>query len=224
MDTINYLLRESFYMPVVWLALLLTALFISLYKIRNKTFIFLPVYFCASLAQAIIFYFHSKEEVGDQRVNEITIFIFTIIEVAIFLNIVHKATRHPKLKFLTVYSFYGFALFCILILVIKGISERILVYQFLAESVILLPSYIIYLLELYKLPPTFLLQKEPTFWVITGVLFFIVGTAPLVVIEFYILKTRAEIFQQLQLINYMFYSLLTLMIIKGYICIPRLKK
>jgi hypothetical protein len=224
MDTVNYLLKESFYMPLLWLTLLLIALIISLYKIRNEIFTFLPIYFCASLTQAIIFYFHSEEEIGDQSINEITIFIFTIIEVAVFLNIIYKATRSPKLKRLVIHSCYCFGLFCIWILVLKGISERTLVYQFLAESIVLLSPYVIYLLELYKLPPTFLLHKEPTFWVITGVLFFIVGTAPLVLIEFYILKTHIEIFQQLQLINYTFYSLLTLMIIKGYLCIIQPKK
>lgn len=215
-------MNEGYYTSSAYIIFNIAALGVSLLKGKGDLFRYFPVYFLASLAQTIIFYScYLSNPFDNCKANEIAIFIFTILEGTLFIRFIYISIKSELAKRLITVMYISFILWCLLVAIFRNISNPVLTIQFLFESSILLIPSIFYFVELFKQPYHIVINKEPSFWVISGILFFSTGTLPFVLLQDYIMDRFNELFQKLQSVNYIFYSLLFAMIIKAHTCIPK---
>lgn len=94
----------------------------------------------------------------------------------------------------------------------------VLHHLFLVEEVGLLISCTLYFLELFKRPPEEKLINSPSFWIFSGLTFYTLCTLPITVISPHLIDTQKELYIKMFSTVYLFYIILFVMIIKGFLC------
>jgi hypothetical protein len=152
-------------------------------------------------------------------------FIDTIIEFIAFFFIIKnhiisskiKKALNPLLVFFTSSIFLYFIYY-------KSnyaeIDQYFLQAIFTVQASFLIIACILYYMDLFRKEPDLNLANQPSFWVITGVFFFMLCTLPFSLFCSYLFKTNYYLYAQLFSIFNIFYCILFLMIIKAYFCKP----
>jgi hypothetical protein len=91
---------------------------------------------------------------------------------------------------------------------------------FTIQASLLIVACVLYYIDIFTREPKLKLTDDPSFWVATGVVFFMLCTLPFSILGMYLVKTNFNLYVQLFAIFEVFYWILFLMIIKAYFCRP----
>ncbi len=187
-------------------------------KSKFKELKYFHLYPIASLTQVIF----SLVVVGcldgnmESKYMYVSVEVFLFLEVLLIYNFFSNVIRLNSHKLILKVFFIAFLIYSIGVLVFTGTifnSGKIIT----AETCVVILSVCLYFIELFKLPPTLHIIEQPAFWINIGILFLFSCTLPSVVLMFlvdtYILSDSYFYF-----INFLGYSVLFLLMIRGYLC------
>jgi hypothetical protein len=228
---INHWSKVHYTEPLLLLVLCIA--FVIAIKHRNKYRIlrFFPLYMISLILAFITFllpYFIEATKHwlrSPLNISSYADYLFTLIEMIIFSHFYFHLTRIQLVRQLIVIVNMIFFLFFIIMFFKEEsyfllITERTESIVYTVEAVLLLVICSFYFFELYKKKPYLNLKNEPSFWISTGLLFFLACTLPYSLLENYIAKHYPGFDISLYSIFYIFYILLFLMIIRAYLCKP----
>lgn len=95
---------------------------------------------------------------------------------------------------------------------------------FTFQAFLLIVACALYYVDLFTKEPKLKLMDDPSFWVITGLAFFMLCTLPFSILGMHLIKVDFQLYVQLFMIFEVFYWILFLMIIKAYFCKPAIAK
>jgi hypothetical protein len=152
-------------------------------------------------------------------------YFFTLIELLVFSHFFYLTLKTPRVKktiLITVGSFIPLFFYFLINdkSVFIEISESTQSTVYTIEALILVIPAFYYFIELFKHPPKAILTNEPSFWVSTGILFFLICTLPFSLIENKLTKIDLALAVRLYAIFFIFYIILFIMIIRAYLCKP----
>jgi hypothetical protein len=152
-------------------------------------------------------------------------YVFTLFEFYIFVsffeNILDSSSDQKILKFIFwAFSIIGFSILIHDIIKYGYPAKLNLHFLFIVQAVSLIIPCILYYIRLFNADPTLNLLNEPSFWIVTGLSFFMVCTLPYSFFIDYLLKTDILLYGHLFSIFHIFYLLLFTMIIRAHLCKP----
>jgi hypothetical protein len=156
-------------------------------------------------------------------------YLFTLFEFytfALFFKIILQSGYDLKiLKFIFwLFTIVGFTIL-MKDIIFYGYPQKInLHFLFIFQAVCLLVPCTLYYIHLFKDEPTLNLLNESSFWIVTGLSFFMVCTLPYSFFIDYLLKTDSLLYGHLFSIFHIFYLLLFTMIIRAHLCKPIITK
>lgn len=151
-------------------------------------------------------------------------YIFTVIE---FLLIIHyfyivNNKKHQK-KIITILSVLYITL-SLLILVSTFIfntqQEYSIVGLYTIQVLLLLIPTFFYFKNLLKDTENINIPHDPSFWISTGISFFLASTLVISIVELFFLIDDIELINTLRPIYYLFYIIMFLSFFKAYLCKP----
>ena len=152
-------------------------------------------------------------------------YLFTLFEFYIFVSFfktILESQFHRNILNSIVYCFtiIGSAIL-IKDIVFYGFPQKINIHLlFIIQALSLLIPCVLYYTNLFKGEPTLNLLNEPSFWIVTGLSFFMICTLPYSFFIDYLLKTDFIVYRHLFSIFHIFYILLFIMIIRAHLCRP----
>ena len=152
-------------------------------------------------------------------------FTVSLIELLIFSYFLFFILKHSFIrKFIILFTSIIIFFFIYLLIVdfvnYHTLKSRTLQKLYITESLFLLFPCIGYCIELFRYPPVSNLLNEPSFWVITGIFFFIVCTLPTTILSIYLRNLNYAIYLHFYAITNVCYILLFIMICKAFLCKP----
>jgi hypothetical protein len=224
----NWWIKNYFLDPLCALtALVGFIIFISKVPKKNELYIF-SYYFIAYVFLKLVFFVDitfSKTPfyLAGIRITNFFDYIFTLFEFLIFFLFFKKILcNNSHKKVLTIICYLFMLIGCSLVLYDIYTFGRFRLasayFLFNMQAISLLIPCAFYYLEIFKLRPTLDLLHEPSFWVVTGLSFFIISTLPFSLLLSSFLKAHPSLNDNLFDIFYVFYILLFAMIIKAYLC------
>ncbi len=193
-------------------------------KPSPKYFVLFPYYFIYYFLLLILFYanliFSKILPVGFFVQSDYIFSIFEYITFSVFFQSIFLLRRNRI--FLRV-LFVLFILFAIFSLVRDYTNYNFLQHTthirvYVLEGILLVTLCICYYTELFTVAPIIKLSSSSTFWIVTGIFFTMLCSLPFNFFEEYLLNSNMELYYQLYSINYVFYGLLFIMLIKGRLC------
>ena len=147
-------------------------------------------------------------------------YILIMVEILIFMHFFYHVFNNRNKKILVQIFTIAFIILGIFRLINDNIlknqiSTITITQMFFLEAVLLLVSCFVYYLQIFTSPPTLKLLNEPSFFVITGLFFFLICSLPYSLFLDFI-SYYPEIHRYIFCIIYIFYILLFLMIIKAF--------
>lgn len=163
-------------------------------------------------------FFISIDRAGNYIVSLIEFFTFSH-----FLYHSSKSSQSKKsIKLIGFISFFSFLFFCIPISIYSKPTAMYFLNNFyVVESVFLLAMSCFYFVDLFWFKPVFNPREAPDFWIFTGLIFYIIGTLPVTIINNYFYAADRSLYENFFCVIYLLYALLFLMIIKAYTCKPK---
>jgi hypothetical protein len=217
----------TFYtIPIFWIILVIS-LIIAL-KNRNKFTVlkFLPFYILSLIVDITVTSIYSAfpHEWKTQifRVDRYIDHLFTLFEFIVF-SIFFLQTINNRFKRIFIKSL--FILFQLIFILLSlnqkqflSFSEQTIASTYSVEAVFLILFSIFYYHELFSTPLEKTLVNEPTFWVVTGLFFFMASTLPYSILQ--TLYIDNFFLRQLFSLFYISYTLMFILIIRGFLCKP----
>jgi hypothetical protein len=224
--------RKNYFTGLGLLISVLFTLYISLKKrTRYPELKLLPIYLISFILLIFIGYIYDTFLYANgkfknyRRLDIISNYTVTLIELLTFTYYFYFVIKTKKLKILIrTISIVSVTFFSLQILQLFFFTDlldiRPLHNLYIAESIILLAICFFYFIELFKSPPVSKLTNTPSFWVSSGLMFYLFGTLPITIITDYVFFTDWLLYANLFSIINLFYIILFLMIIRGYLCRP----
>jgi hypothetical protein len=229
MDELLKYWKEHFYTEVVSYILAIVGFFISLRrnklypKLKPLSFFFLAYFLDVSFIYGIV------ATVSDPHLIDwgvgLADFIDTIIEFLVFVFVIKNHTvsiRISKALKSLLFLFPGIAIVYFLYYIMKNDRPNQFFLQniFTIQASFLIVASVLYYVDVFKKEPKSNLISEPSFWVVTGLAFFMLSTLPFSILGLYLIKINYVLYSHLFSIFEVFYWILFLMIIKAYFCKP----
>lgn len=225
--------KDCFFTETLLVVVLVTAMVISVRnRKKHRSLKFFPIYFGCLLIVFLSLYANICSE--EVIIYSLTKFNFhhyidyfsTLIELLIFVHFFTFVIESQRFKNILIiitalFVFYYFVELYFDKRFSRSISETTQSRVYTIESLILLIPCFVYFYELFKRPPTLNLKQEPSFWIVSGLSFFVTCTLPYSLLENYLRENYLYLMTTLYSVFYIFYILLLLMIIKAYTCNPR---
>jgi hypothetical protein len=151
-------------------------------------------------------------------VRQVSYNFFTVFETVVFIYFLYQIIRSTQIKRLAIGLFILFLIYFITSTVVGGL------YQFndmavFFESVIIVFLCLIFFRELFTRPEPVDLLREPSFWLVTGIFFYLATIFPLFLAGSYLRSHGlGKITYTLYSINNFAISITYLIFIKGYTC------
>lgn len=151
------------------------------------------------------------------QLRHYTDYTFTITE---FILLIYYFYTHNNNSGQKKIFFYLAALFLITAIVLSAQlpSGLAVVRLYTTQVFLLLIPCFFYFRNLFKNTAVIDISNEPTFWISTGITFFLVCTMILSVIESFFLFQKPHILAKLYPIYYVFYILMFFMFFRAYLC------
>lgn len=147
---------------------------------------------------------------ADERLVNMSAYVFIIFEYAIFTTLLSKFIRSTIIKKYLLVS-------CILFITIGIVSwyaismhRKALSFITSVECISLIPFCLYYFSELLTNPPLLKITGEPSFWIITGILFLLICITP-----FYLAFNHLKKNYEMQMIDFLGYDLIVLFLAKA---------
>ena len=148
--------------------------------------------------------------------------LFTIFETLVLTYFLFQVIRSVTIKKLTILLLSLFVLFFIQSSLARGL-DRINDLAILFESVIIIVLCLTFFKELFARPEPIDLLKEPSFWLVTGIFFYLAAIFPLFLTRAWLQNHGlTKVVQGLYSINNFALSVTYFLFIKGFTC--RIKK
>jgi len=236
LDTINHILKtweSSFYTQPVLLVTLILALVISIrFRKRHKGLILLPYYLILFIIEILSDYvaafIYYNKIFNPKEFNFVCYldYLLTVIELLTFVIFFHSEIKSNKLKRILVLVSSFFCIYFLSEFFLNpefpsSVSDNTQSRVYTLEAIILLGGCSFYFLEVFRKFPNINIKEESSFWIATGLLFFLACTLPYSLIENYLRKSHYQLMLNFYSIFYLFYIFLFSMIIKAYLCRQR---
>jgi hypothetical protein len=236
MDALLNAWRNSFYTEPLLFLVIVVAFVISVKKRRVLPILkFVPVYFAMFAVLFLLLFLGLAVLRGGRYYNMFLLvdkyaeFVLTVTELIVFSDILAKVIKHKLIKRLVRSGTVIMAVVFVVYLIVdifnyngpRSITNQRL---YIIESLFFLSSCIVYMIELFRFPPYFKLVEQPSFWVVTGLFFFVVSTLPVTLLLNYLKQISYDLYAHFFSIIYLSYILLFIMICKAYLCKPILTK
>jgi hypothetical protein len=205
-------------------------IFVLKKKKENIAYNFL-YYFIAYIFLKSIFFVHPllPDLLSPQEwfiIEELADYIFTLLEFLIFYNFFRKVLNfsfHKKILTIIFYVFIisGCSILFYNIVAFDKVQISFITFLFNMQAISLLVPSIFYYIEIFKSKPILNLFRDGSFWIVTGLSFFMITTLPssLLLNSFY--KSNVKVFLNTFFLFYIFYIILFSMIIRAYLCNPK---
>ncbi len=89
------------------------------------------------------------------------------------------------------------------------------------ESIILIIGCITYFHQIYMHPPQHRLKSSSHFWIVTGLVFYLICTIPITIASPYLVEKQHTLYLNLFSLIYIFYIILFSTIIRAFLCKPQ---
>lgn len=149
---------------------------------------------------------------GKNSLMNISAFIFILIEFLIFVFLLRSSIQAIRVKNLLFLISIIFPLSSILIWTSTNSLSEALSTISTIESIILIPICLYYFAELLKTPPVLVLSKEPSFWIVTGILFLLICITP-----FYLAMRYLEPTPEIQIVDHIAYIIIVILFTKSFL-------
>lgn len=212
-------LSPNFYCVGIMMFLAVAALVASIrYYQRHRSLRIFTYYIAFSLTESMVAYFsfvYPKFDFYQTFILRITYGSFAVFEFVICnFFILHYVGSPLRRRIIRING-----LLFLLILTVLIMIHRIAVSIFILDSVFLVPPCLIYFYELFLTVNPKPLKDQPSFWVITAILFLNACSIPLQ-LTFDFLGRYAEAAYSL---NDILYGILFIMLIRAYLCSPEIR-
>jgi hypothetical protein len=218
--------------PICFLTAIIGLVIVSNLKTNRNSFIEFRYYFAAyiiltliSYTDTILKYNRNNLSIYSDQIQRLADFIFTIIEYFVFALFL-KSFLPKKIFLLSTISFSTVALsvFIYCFTNYSGISNHHNLQLFTLQAMFLIVLCVSYFIRIFKTLAIPSLRLEPSFWITTGLTFFMISTLPYSMFSNILLESNQSLFFKLFNIYYVFYVLLFIMIIKGCVCKQEVSK
>jgi hypothetical protein len=149
-----------------------------------------------TIVEFLAFFFLIKNHITDVKIRKVLNLLLPTFLISIFAYFIYHLSLHRK------------------------VNQYFLQVLFTIQAFLLIIASILYYIDLFKTEPKLSLTSHPSFWVVTGLSFFMLSTLPFSIFSLYLIKTNFSLYFQLFDIFEFFYCVLILMIIKAYLCKP----
>jgi hypothetical protein len=220
------LLSASYYRVVLMVICTLAALVVSIVHYRRHRRLRIFMYYIAfSLLQDLIAIIGILYTPGDSRptglpvvLEFVSLYGFTFFEFIVYnLFILHYINSPIWRRILRINAWIFFALILLGVSgTFKFLNHTYPVFEFLLESISLVPPCLIYFYQLFQTDDPQPLKDQPSFWVITGLLFLKACSIPLLLTVQLMLGYESQVFT----LNYILYSLSFVLLIRAFLCPP----
>ena len=147
---------------------------------------------------------------------------YTVFETFVFTWFLFQVIRSGAIKKITILLLFLFILFFTKSALTVGLGNSVNDLAVLFESVIVITLCLTFFRELFARPEPVDLLKEPSFWLVTGIFFYLATIFPLFLTRHWLLdQGLAKIVKSLYSINNFALSVTYLLFIKGFICRTR---
>lgn len=151
-------------------------------------------------------------------------YLFTFIECLLLIYYFYLLNQKPKQKKIIIGLFFLFFIVtCVLFLCIVRYDLRPstgVVWLYTTQVFILLIPAFFYFKKLFQTHIITDISQEPSFWISSGIMLFLLCTMTLSIIESFFLLHKTHILAKLYPIYYVFYILMFLLFFKAYLCKP----
>ena len=223
--------NKGYYTESLLILVLCYSLFISIKNNGKFAILNWFPYYTASLLivtlsrNVYVFLFPLERRKQTVRIDHFIDHIFTLVEIIILGNFFMKIMVDVKKKRIIRMTILLFVMFFIYglrfsLISLKDINRVGINMTYTAEAIVLIFFCSLYFHQIFKSEPTLRLTNEPSFWVSTGVLFFMCGSLPYSLLENYLINKYFEMGLKLYAIFYFFYVLFFLLIVRAYLCTP----
>ena len=210
-------LSLNYYCVGIMMFLALTALVTSIrYYRRHRNLRIFTYYIAFSLVESMVAYFsfvYPKFKFYQSFMLRGTYVCFGVFEFVVCNIFILHYIRSPLRR--RIIRINGL-LFLLFLIAMMTVIRRITVSIFILDSVFLVPPCLIYFYELFLTVSPKPLKDQPSFWVITAILFLNACSIPLQ-LTFDFLGRYAEAAYSL---NDILYGILFIMLIRAYLCRP----
>jgi hypothetical protein len=228
MDTLLKHYSESFYTsPISFLIAIVGLILCITHKPKHKPLRRIPLYFLSHVITYMTFIIHGVFFIQSPLhnifllVNAISDYLLTIIEFYIFISVIECSIQHRVHIIKALKKMFGLLAITLAVndfFLFTELKQSSLYILFTAQAIGLIVASFFYYVYLFRLPPISDLKNQPTFWIITGISFFMICTLPYSIAINYLQESNPFITKYLFSIFYVFYCLLFLMIIKALLC------
>jgi hypothetical protein len=225
MDGLLNYFRDNYYTDLACLFIAFIGIIVSL-RITNASKIkMFRYYFLAFLFLRVFSYFAHYSYYTQNKLSPIfsraSIYLdyfFTVFEFSIFAGYIYNFSY----KKIVLYTSTAFYLSTTILFIFYTMTKHHLVVLsltnlFTIQAVSLLIICISYYIKIFKDAPDLILLNEPSFWIITGLTFFMLSTLPFSLISPYLIRNTV-LYRNLFSIFFIFYCILFLMIIRAFLC------
>lgn len=215
-------LRETYYTPAFLLILCTVVIIIGFYNRRKFKYLnLLPAYALTSATQIIITFICLIYKIPTFRqINNYSIILFMMVEFIIFYNLLLQVIERKYLKKSMSLMQFIFVLLSLAVALTMKSTGSIPQIYYITDSIFLIVPCLFYFYEIFKAPPSFRLSTQPAFWIVIGFSFMIICSLPLNLLEGFFISNMKDIYEQINTLNYVFYSLVFVLILKAFLCKP----
>jgi hypothetical protein len=218
--------ETDYYSGAVSFLLAVTGVVVSLKKRQNPKLKPLIFFFLAYVLIGIIRSINRGIELDKPLRIKITIyldFVDTIVEFFAFYLVIKSYVVSVRIrKRLKPFPFLFLAsitIYFLYYLITHGkVDQYFLQAIFTIQAFLLITGCIFYYVDIFTTEPKLKLTHDPSFWVVTGVAFFMLCTMPFSIFGMYLVKFDFRLYIQLFTLYEVFYWILFLMIIRAYFC------
>lgn len=222
---------RSFYTESVLLIVLLISLLVALRNRKRHTILSNVEFYITGLLfvylSSYLEFFGIKEQELPYKISYSFYldYLFTLLEFVIFFDFFTTILKTQKVtKLFIIIKGLFIAYFFVELFFDYQFPQKVSEYTqarvYTVEAIILLIPCILYFVEIFRTLPYLKLTDQPSFWITTGLFFFLICTLPYSLLENYLRKYYHDIMMQLYSIFYLFYILFFVMIIRAYLCKP----
>lgn len=222
MEKIYGFWENGFYTEVVLIIVLILALTIA-FSNRKRipgTKLF-PFYFSSFLLLFLIEYVYHIYYPSDVKfllsLDNAMNLVVTVLECLAFLFFLYQNLTTRIVRNIIIIIAIPTSLL-LLLLFTNYLNLKTLHRLYLYESLMILSLCVVYFVELLKSKPKSKISESPSFWVVSGLVIYFLGTLPTTLITDYVYNLDYLLYANAYSIINLFYILLYLLIIKAYKC------
>lgn len=221
--------ENGYYTVLVSFLLAVIGLLVSIFKRKqNKKLKPLLFFFLGFVVIELIYFYDMAANISQPLRNYLFYypdFIDTIVEFLAFFYVIKNYIEDRRVKkrltplqpvFIGVLLIY----FTYYTIIHKEIDQYFLQMIFTIQACFLITACILYYIDLFRKDPKLNLTADPSFWVVTGLAFFVICTLPFSFLGLYLTKLNYRLYVRLFIIFEVFYWILFSMVIKAYLCKP----